>query len=425
MSADPNAERGLHMTLDDLFRRAGVHAPSRLALVDPPNRGSLIGHEPKSLTFAQADRAISAIAARLQALGLPANTIVGLQLPNTVESVIALLGVLRAGMVAAPLPLLWRRQDIVAALGHVGAKVIMTFGQGAEHVMQAAADLFPIRYVCGFGPDVPDGVVSLDDCFGSNMPVQFAPRAGAAADHVAVLTFDVGESGLAPVKRSHARLIEDGLALFMEASLKPTTTLMCALVPGSFASLSLGILPWLIAGGTLALHHPFDLEGFAMQARTLGACTAILPGPVVAPLADAGVIDPDTMEIIALWRNAERQTSAPAVAPTVTDVLIDGEGEPIAARRAPYGKPASLRYGMSMAQGFVCVGGYRFNRHALDAEIARADFDAAVLAVPHALLGERLGGSAAEPEALRAALEARGVNLLVSSAFRRSRQDAA
>ena len=52
---------------------------------------------------------ISAIAARLRALGLHTDAVVGVQLPNTVESVLTILGVLRAGMIAAPLPLLWRR----------------------------------------------------------------------------------------------------------------------------------------------------------------------------------------------------------------------------------------------------------------------------------------------------------------------------
>ena len=93
-----------------------------------------------------------------------------MQLPNTVESVIAFLGVLRAGMIAAPMPLLWRQQDIVAALGHIGAKAIVTSSRigttaHAEIAMRAAAELFPIRHVCGFGRNLPDGIVSLDDVF--------------------------------------------------------------------------------------------------------------------------------------------------------------------------------------------------------------------------------------------------------------------
>ena len=96
MTVDP-APRAL--TLDALFRRAGVRNAQRVALADPPNRADITGGAPRALTFAQADRAISAFAATLRGLGLYTGAVVGLQLPNTVESVIAFLGTLRAGMV--------------------------------------------------------------------------------------------------------------------------------------------------------------------------------------------------------------------------------------------------------------------------------------------------------------------------------------
>ena len=112
-----NAAGADHTTLDALFRRAGVRNADAVALADPPNRENVCGGAPRWLTYAQADRAISAMAARLRQLGLPTDAVVAMQLPNTVESVIALLGVLRAGMIAAPLPLLWRKQDIVVAQG--------------------------------------------------------------------------------------------------------------------------------------------------------------------------------------------------------------------------------------------------------------------------------------------------------------------
>ncbi len=113
-------------TLDDLFRRAGVRHPDAIALADPPNRAAFTDGAPRKLAFAQADRAISALAARLRNLGLQTDMLVAFQLPNTVESVIALLAILRAGMIAVPLPLLWRRQEIVSALRMVGAKAIVS-----------------------------------------------------------------------------------------------------------------------------------------------------------------------------------------------------------------------------------------------------------------------------------------------------------
>src|SRR5262245_3086443 len=101
-------------TLDELFRRAGVRHPHTLALADAPNRDAFVWGAPRKLSFAQADRAISACAARLRCLGLQTDSIVAMHLPNTVESIIAFLGVLRAGMVAVPLPLLWRKAEITS-----------------------------------------------------------------------------------------------------------------------------------------------------------------------------------------------------------------------------------------------------------------------------------------------------------------------
>lgn len=115
-------------TLDELFRRAGMRDPQALALADPPDREKFTDGPPRRLTFGEADRAISVFAARLRRLGLQSDTVVAIQLANTVESVIALPGVLRAGMIAAPLPLC-RRQDIVAALGRIDAKAFVTAGR--------------------------------------------------------------------------------------------------------------------------------------------------------------------------------------------------------------------------------------------------------------------------------------------------------
>ena len=76
-------------TLDDLFRRALARRPDALALIDPPDRETFTDGPVRRLTYRQADRAISALAARLKSFGLPTDSVVAIQLPNTVESVIA------------------------------------------------------------------------------------------------------------------------------------------------------------------------------------------------------------------------------------------------------------------------------------------------------------------------------------------------
>ena len=164
------ARVGGRATLDELLRRAAQRRPDDVALLDPPNRDSFTDGKPRRLTYAQADRVVSAIAGRLRRMGLHTDSIVGIQVANTVEAALTLLGVLRAGLIAMPLPLLWRRAECVAALGRVGANALIVSGRiGAvdyyDLAMHIAAEIFPVRYVCGFGRDAPDGLVPFDDLF--------------------------------------------------------------------------------------------------------------------------------------------------------------------------------------------------------------------------------------------------------------------
>ena len=53
-------------TLDDVFRRAVARRPDAVALADPPNAKAVTGADARRLTYAQADRMITAVAARLR-----------------------------------------------------------------------------------------------------------------------------------------------------------------------------------------------------------------------------------------------------------------------------------------------------------------------------------------------------------------------
>jgi non-ribosomal peptide synthetase component E (peptide arylation enzyme) len=190
---DPAGNVAAGIGLDQLFRYAASQRPDALALIDPPDREQVTGGTPRSLTYAQADRAISSIAARLAGLGLATGDIVGLQMPNTVEGVLALLGILRAGLIAAPLPLLWRRADCTAALAMIKASALITHCRvgATDHgdiATKTAAAVSTIRHVGLFGGN-RDGAFSFDD--GESEPApDFAPARRNDADP-ALVTFDV------------------------------------------------------------------------------------------------------------------------------------------------------------------------------------------------------------------------------------------
>lgn len=425
--SDTQQAEGTGATLDDLFRRAGVRRPDALALIDPPNGETITGGAPRRLTYAEADRAISALAAKLRRLSLQTDMVVAMQLANTVDSVIALLGVLRAGMIAAPLPLLWREQEMVAALSRIGAKAIVTsshvgLAAQSEIAMQVAAELFPIRHICGFGRDLPDGVVPLDDVF-NPAPTEFyqpSVRPGPPAAHVAAITFDVTGDGFVPVARSQSELIAGGLAVFREAGIAENATILSTIPAVSFAGIALTLMPWLLAGGTLALHHGFDPAVFAEQSRAHEPCSVVLPGPALTLLADAGLLGGHIKNILALWRAPEQLASAVPWQrdAALVDIASFDETGLLPARRGPDGLPAPIPHGAFVAPaGITTVGGYRFCQREVDAVVAGADPAAVIVALPDAHLGQRFAGSAQDGAALAAKLQARGVNSLIAAAF--------
>lgn len=356
---------GVHPgTLDDLFRRAAVRNPEAIALIDPVNRTSFTEGAPRQLTYIEADRVIWAIAARLRRLAFPTDTVIALQLANTVESVLTLLGVMRAGMIAAPLPMLWRERDASTALSQVGAKLLIGCSRigTTDHLalsMQIAAQVFAIRHVCAFGKNVPDGIGPLDDVFVSEVgtPPLVLDRGPQPAAHVAAITFDATTNGIVAVARNHTELIAGGLAVLLESRLAPETRILSALPLSSFAGFSIALLPWLLTGGTLVLHQPFDPDVFAEQRALYDCGAAIIPSAMIAPLAEAGHLE-HLQHIIGLWRSPERLASAAAWEgqATLTDVAAFGEIGVIAARRGASERPQPLSLGAVTAPHGVELG---------------------------------------------------------------------
>jgi hypothetical protein len=242
------ADTGVDATLDDLFRAAAARRPDAVALLDPPNRASFTDGAARTLTYAQADRMISAIAARLREMNLNADGVVALQIANTVEGVLAFLAVLRAELIAMPLPLLWRRADAIGAIRRSGASALIVSGRigATDHfdlAINAAAEAFTVRHVCGFGQRPPDGAIALDDLDATAVSGPAAAMASARraspgrGAHLATITWDVTVDGPVPVARSDAHLIAGGLAVMLESALPLNAGILSTIPPGSFGGI--------------------------------------------------------------------------------------------------------------------------------------------------------------------------------------------
>lgn len=340
-------------TLDVLFQRILARQPDAMALIDPLDKQRITGQPPKRLTFAQANRAISALAAHFIESGLPANSVIALQLPNTIEFALTALAAHRAGLVVAALPLLWRQAELTVALNRTGARAVVTASRidGVSHAdiaMNAAAECFSIRHVCGFGDDLPEGMASLDRAIAlESQTTRAVIQDGRKA---ALVSFDMTSDGFRAVPRTHLSVIAGGLALSLESDVPQGATIMSAYAPCSFAGIASSLAMWLLTGGTLVLHHPFDSETLERQVNETSCDTLVAPALLVLRLdeMDLSTRMPGLRNVIGLWRSPEQVASSAswsARTASLTDVYLFGEAGMFGACRGKDGAPAVVKPG--------------------------------------------------------------------------------
>jgi len=335
-------------TLDTILKAHAARHPDAPALVDPPDCALITGKAPRRWNYRQADCAVGAIAARLREIGLAPGAVVGLQMPNVSTGILTLLAIMRAGMIAAPLPLLWRRSDCVAALSAAGTRAIVTCGRvaGFDHAalaLEVAAELFPIRAVCGFNCAGDDGIVPLDDLLdGPDEHPDSILFQDTDSAPLALVTFEVTTGGIVPVARDATQLLAGGRLIRQRGTIAPSAVILSMLPAMSYAGLSAALVPWLLSGGTLVLHHPFDPDALRTQIECERADVLVVPDAMLPGLSTSGWLEPLSLQsVVAVWRAPERLAAAAQwtnLDVTLMDVAAFGETALLAARRPPGGR---------------------------------------------------------------------------------------
>jgi hypothetical protein len=163
----------------------------------------------------------------------------------------------------------------------------------------------------------------------------------------AVISFDVTADGFLAVPRTHLHLIAGGLALSLESEMPQGSTVISAFMASSFAGLTASLVIWLLSGGTLVLHHPFDGDLLEQEISEHGCDTLIAPAQLALRLAGIDLPShlPTLRQVVGLWRAPEQVASSPLWPishPTLTDVYLFGEAGLFGARRAADGAPAPI-----------------------------------------------------------------------------------
>lgn len=261
-------------------RTVGDHVASHVvarggqeALVDPPNLAEIADIAPRRLNWREVEDGIARRAAMLNSQGLRKDDIVILQLPNSVDLTLYYLACFRLGIVVTPAPAQYRLAELTGIARRTDAVAAITCARiGSHHsgetMLAVQSECPAIQTVLVLG-EAPAGALSADAALAAiDDAAGMTPPAEVTADDVVTICWTSGtEAEPKGVPRSHNEMLIMGAGVARSAGLGPGSRSLNPFPMVNMAGLSTGLFSWLVSGGTLVQHHPFDLPIFLSQLR--------------------------------------------------------------------------------------------------------------------------------------------------------------
>ena len=244
---------GTRTLLDD-FRQNALANPGHTALVDPLNKEALMGLAPERVSYAELNRAVDGVASALLAEGIGKDDVVIVQLPNCWELAMLYLAVAKVGAISSPIPMQWRAKELAYVAELTEAKVFitldsfhgfahLTMGKEVQKQRPSLKSLFSfsdIRTMLDHGIDSDLAKVPVD----ANDIFTICWTSGTEA-----------QSKGCPLSHNNYRCQAE---MVIGGGVNRGDTLLTAGPMVNMGAIGTAYIPWLLTGGTLVLHHPFD-----------------------------------------------------------------------------------------------------------------------------------------------------------------------
>jgi len=267
-------------TWDALFRARVVERGDTTAVVDPANREALLGTPPRRLSWAELDAEVDRFAGVLHEAGVGVDDVVGTQLANTVELVVAYLACVRLGAIVSPFPMQYREHELSTLAPVAGLRAFVTVSRFGDRPLVDEASS-----VGGFEVLALDGPVPA----ASSVP---APVKRHPSDVVTLCWTSGTEATPKGVPRcaNGWNIIGEGCAA--APALTADDVILSPFPLVNMAGFGGVLVPWLLTGATLVQHHPFDLPTFLGQiARERVTYTLAPPALLTGMLRAPGLLD--------------------------------------------------------------------------------------------------------------------------------------
>jgi mycobactin salicyl-AMP ligase len=324
--------------LSSLLAANADRHPHRLAFIDQPDREDWSGRPRIAWTYANTHHIVDRLATFLSGLGLPAGAPVGICLPNSSEACVALLAVERAGYIPCLLPLAWPDHDLSQAIEAANVSAVICQvrvgdQRPADLFCSLAARHFGLRFICAFGPHVPDGVIDLDRAILDTVPKQL-PTARTA--HEGIVTFKPIERSFLPVFRPYPSAIAAAMAFLVSERIEASDRILSLLPPDDHRGLTTGFVASLVTGATLEMQGLFDKTTFVASIASDSRIHLVAPGWMEPALARAGTSE-SVASVVLVHEAPVRFKARGELHHSVTDVLGFGEVALVARSRPPSG----------------------------------------------------------------------------------------
>ncbi|MCX5873163.1 MAG: class I adenylate-forming enzyme family protein [Deltaproteobacteria bacterium] len=241
-------------TLLDHFYEQANKMPDRTAISDPLNKEALLGTQPERISYSDLAKAVDGMATALHKSGIKKDDIVMVQMPNCWELAMLYLAICKAGAIISPAAMQWRSKDLsyVAELTEAKAIITVESFHGFDHLSLAKEvqqknpsikNIFTYQDVLRMMREKPDPKVSEIPIDGNDI-FTICWTSGTEAQPKGC-----------PLSHNNWRCQS---SLACGPCIEPGDVQLTAGPLVNMASVGTVLVPWLLLGGTMVLHHPFD-----------------------------------------------------------------------------------------------------------------------------------------------------------------------
>lgn len=267
------------LMIGELFIEQAQRQGDRLAVADPPNRIQLTGEAPQRWNWQALLEQVGRYAALLHAQGVRKDDVIVMQLPNCVEMHAVYLACALGGIVISPVPMQYRAHELSHVVTTTQAKLAITTAQ-LGHYRSAEQwvnnlHLFPgLQQVWTLGAQATPGCLHLPSAlastsaWNSTQMREHMQHLDLTAHDVFTICWTSGtEARPKGVPRNHNEWLLVGQSVIDAGQLQAGAQMLIPFPFVNMAGLSTSLMAWLMTGGGLHHHHPFDLDVFIQQLR--------------------------------------------------------------------------------------------------------------------------------------------------------------